>query len=525
MTNDNSICESALEDQYFADAIEQICSDGKKLALVVVNCFTACLFSKHSNAPWEKVCRGDFGNKALEVAIKFCDQLNWVQVDGKPNEIDFATVNIEAADRTEMKKWVKTSDKISEREGEANAQVKELLTYISAWRCQFSGCGKDLYRHNATGRRSRSSYFAHIVAASPKGPRGSKELSSKLASDPENFLFLCDACHRLIDRTDPDYYTIDLLREMRANSVATVKQLLKTLEFPQAIPVAIIGNIAGQQGQLSDEAALEAMTAASLQTNGNRTEYFFRLGGNIHPVHEVGYWTTLFLGMQQEIIRLQSLLNSTANGGGARPRIAIFGLHTTSILVLAGRLLGDNDDTHIFQPSRNKQTSQTRWKWPSDNESSNPQAFKLETIKGHNGQRDAALLVYLTSEIPTTRLPEILFRDAEYQLPTLKISIEHPSQDCLQSSNDLNRFSCRLNDAIKCLQDEWRVSNVHLIICAPTSACIVVGQKLQARHHSDYICYEALGGPQSQFRATVQINHNSIVELLSGQKMSAQLKL
>ena len=55
--------------------------------------------------------------------------------------------------------------------------VRLKLWIKSGGRCQFRGCNKLLYRDDLTQTERNSSYFAHIVADSPGGVRGDKELS------------------------------------------------------------------------------------------------------------------------------------------------------------------------------------------------------------------------------------------------------------------------------------------------------------------------------------------------------------
>ena len=58
------------------------------------------------------------------------------------------------------------------------------LWAISGGRCQFAGCNRRLYKDDLTWDEFNNSNIAHIVAASPDGPRGS-ELSHEL-SDRES---------------------------------------------------------------------------------------------------------------------------------------------------------------------------------------------------------------------------------------------------------------------------------------------------------------------------------------------------
>jgi len=72
------------------------------------------------------------------------------------------------------------------------------------------------------------------------------------------------------------------------------------------------------------------------------------------------------------------------------------------------------------------------------------------------------------------------------------------------------------------IQDEWRIRKVHLFIIAPTTACIRIGQKMQARHHSDFILYErkpSIGGIRGSFEATIKISSTKVTLVSNSEQL------
>lgn len=488
---------------------------------IVANAFTVCVL--HRGAPtaqWRRVCCGEFAAQALDAALPLARsrRLFWTDTPHPPWEVDPETLALNPAKAATLRAWVKHSDKETGREGDVTPAIKEELTYLAAWRCQFAGCGMDLKQHAATGRIGRFSYFAHIVAASAAGPRGDPVLSKQLASEASNFMLLCDQCHRLIDKIDPARYTTEILRRMREESIAAVRGLLDTLHYEHAEVIAFIGNIAGQPGQFNMADAQEALWAARLRTSDNKPQRFFDPGGHNYQVHSVAYWTSLFQVLKTDIPVLQALLNGSRTGA-ARPRLAVFPLHGISVLLLVGRVLGDAAATHLFQPHRNALGEKTRWAWPQPAEGVAPVAdkFKLKELHPCAGDKEAALLVCLTSDISPERIPAPGARDGALLLPTLQITGEVFDKDWMRRPEDLQTFARVVDQAIQRLQDEWGVRKVHLFVSAPTTATVVIGQKMQARHHADFVCYEAVGGPGSPYAPTIEITHTSVRELVSGQ--------
>lgn len=518
----------ALDDAGTAGELSRI-ANALGEALVVVNGYTACLYARSSpTATWVQVCCGEFGDEALAAAKRFVQRgLWWAATSGAPWVVDPSSLPLTKASAKDMRRWVHASnDETSGREGDVTQAIKDELTYLAGWRCQFAGCGRDLKRHGATGGRGRFSYFAHIVAASPKGPRGHSTESKRLASELSNFMLLCDECHRLVDKVNPARYTVPVLRKMREDSIAEVQRLLDTLQYPATEVIAIIGNAAGQQGQLSVDDARQALWGRQLRCVSTKPEYFFRLGGNNHQVHEATYWMSMFQSLRQEIPLLQALLNGTRHGGGPRPRLAVFPLHGTSVLLLAGRLFGDNAGTHLFQPHRNLVGDGTRWEWPAEDGAAASHKFEVTQMAPPAAEvTEACLVVALTSDIPPERMPAACAANGRHRLPTLRITGPTFDKACMQHPADVQLFGRAVDAAICRLQDEWHVSKVHLFVSAPATAVVTVGQKMQARHHASFVCYEALPGAGSAYAATIEISSASVRELVSGNDASFNLQL
>ncbi|MCO4312264.1 hypothetical protein [Pectobacterium versatile] len=98
-------------------------------------------------------------------------------------------------------------------------------------RCMFEGCAHDLSEIALWTRAARVGYLAHIVASDPEGPRGSQVDSHRLANVAENIMLMCDEHHRLIDSFAPQYYTAEILNEMRRSHRDIVRNYLDSLAF------------------------------------------------------------------------------------------------------------------------------------------------------------------------------------------------------------------------------------------------------------------------------------------------------
>lgn len=531
MSDTSASAQTALSDKALADVIGSAGSQGSEL-LVVANGFTARLALRAGPTDvWVDVGRGDFGLKCGAAASQAATtgRLWWLEVAGSPAEIDLAGVGPTAAAPTTISAWLAEAESLTVETGRGSspkAADLEELGYLAAWRCQFSGCGKDLKRHSATGIVGTFSYFAHIVAASAKGPRGDQLLSPERSADITNIMLMCDECHRRIDREDPDRFTVDVLRRMREANLAEVRRLLDSLQHQEAMPIVIMGNISAQSPRFVAREAEEAMWTRKLRMSHARADEYFYNGGHLHNPHVATYWGSLFTSLGEDIPLLRKLLRGGSAGVAARAPLAVFPLHGTSVLVLAGRVLGDASGVRLFQFNRDRAADLAGGKWAFDEDAPRPQDGKyfVRTLQEPKaGEREACLLVSLTYGIETSRLPPHCYDGSNLTMGTLEVTVAAGvhGHDVIKHTEDLDLIGVTIEQAIRRLQDEWRVERVHLFVGAPATACVKVGQKMQARHHAVYVCHETEPGPGGKpFFATVEISSTSAQEVFTGTSIS-----
>lgn len=511
-----------MNDSELADEFARLV-EGEMHVLCVANKYTVAVFSSPEvSGPWTLNQRGEFGD-ACSQAIKTqmrSKRFWWGTTDlPTPENTDISTLDIKAATGALVKSWMKDADSVTGRMGHASPKVKQEVVYLAANRCQFSGCGKDLGKHTPTGRKGVYSYFAHIVAASIDGPRGDSIESKLLAENPSNFLLLCDECHRLIDKVAPSEYTVSILRAMRDHSIREVNRLLANLCYPDVDRIYLFGNVTGQMPHINDRDVDEALWASKLRASSKVPESFFYFGGQNHAPHEDSYWSAVFQTLRLDLPQVQARLSGIRTGGIPRPRLAIFPFHGTSVLVLAGRLLGDMPGTYLFQPHRNivGTLDETRWAWPSEEPVPPLNKFRINTLKMKmDGVTEANLVVSLTFPIKSTRMSESSASGNDLKIPTLEISVEDFGHSTIRHPTDLVMFGKAVDVALKKLQDEWGIQKIHLYIGAPVTAVLTIGQKMQARHHAAFICYESLPGSGTKFVPTIEISSQEVKAVSTG---------
>src|SRR5436309_10811670 len=93
------------------------------------------------------------------------------------------------------------------------ASTKDLLAKRVGYRCSNPAC-KQLTsgpQEDPLGSINVG-VAAHVTAASPEGPRYNPTLTPEQRRSPENGIWLCQNCAKLVDN-DPNRYTVHVLNE------------------------------------------------------------------------------------------------------------------------------------------------------------------------------------------------------------------------------------------------------------------------------------------------------------------------
>jgi hypothetical protein len=312
---------------------------------------------------------------------------------------------------------------------------------------------------------------------------------------------------------------------MRQDSINEVKRLLDTLRFEDSLPIVVMGNITAQSPRFIQRDAEEAMWTRRLRMAASGSERYFYNGGQLHNPHAAHYWGALFESLKDDIPMLRKRLNGTLRADGNAMPLAIFPLHCTSMLVLAGRMIGEGSRIIVFQFDRDRPSNLPGGKWAFNDGVSPPPESKycVTELASHGGGDEACLFVSLTYKVEPNRVPATLYQQGKFAVGALEVTAGDQAAlrpDIIGHPADLDLVSRALQEAVQRLQDGWKVKKIHLFIGAPASACFKIGQKLQARHHAAFVCYESLPGSGTPFLPTIVISNDKVEELQSGNSIA-----
>lgn len=239
----------------------------------------------------------------------------------------------------------------------------------------------------------------------------------------------------------------------------------------------------------------EALWSQCLRADERSPQALAFMPRQVHNPHEAAFWKIVMRGLRQGIVELRGVLEGSSADEQAPERLALFPLTSTSVLVLAGRVIGDKANVTVFQPNRS--APRNRWLWPET--ATAPKANEFRQSAVGIGQRggEACLRVSLTFDVTDDRVPAS-------SMPTVDIRAARLGNDAVARPEDLVAFGQCVDEALKVLQDQWKVDVVHLFVGAPASACLKLGQKLQARHHATVVVYETAQGSK-RFEETIRI--------------------
>lgn len=353
-------------------------------------------------------------------------------------------------------------------------------------RCMFNGCPEDLTDVPFWTGSARVGYLAHIVASDPRGPRGNQTDSHRLSDVAENIMLMCDAHHRLIDSFAPGEFPAARLNAMRKEHSDKVRRYLDALAYPSVRAVTLHANLAGVPTYFRETDFLEAILERRCSMLPE-VHHHIRRQEQREDRSTPGFWNQ-YLHEHENQIRV--LLGQSMTGNGAKDeKLAVFPIHHSPTLLLAGRIMGEARVSHVFQYHRQRQS----WAWDASVTPKSQGTFTVSDLPDHPAD-EVLITIELTSNIDERAIPASLKTAIDGgSLIWLRMRAPSPSFDCIGHPDDLTQFRALARQTINHVQDVMRVRKVHLIAMTPAPTMFSFGQMLQAGHHPEYIVYDRPG--------------------------------
>lgn len=336
--------------------------------------------------------------------------------------------------------------------------VKFRLWGKAAGRCQYKGCNTALWIDSLTKCEFNSAYIAHIVADSPKGPRGDTQLSVKLAKDISNLMLMCDVHHRLIDKGDVAGHSKELLQEMKKEHEDRI-ELITSMDIDRQSYLVLFGtNIGDHSSPLNINSIYPALKAGH-RYPAQKDPVELNLDNSLFKDEDEFFWQVEKTNLHKQFnAKIKPLLEKHAN------HISLFGIAPQPLLIELGKLFSDIPVIETFQRHREPTPG---WEWI--------QGFETPyMVKEPNKFTDkVALNLSLSATIDNTRITQVLGEGVSIWT----LTIENPNNDFLKSKQQLSEFRSVFRKLLNDIKYRHGQNNeIHIFPATPVSVAVEIGR-------------------------------------------------
>ncbi len=369
-------------------------------------------------------------------------------------------------------------------------EVKRIVWTYAAGHCEL--CGNDLMHDYRVGQPMKWGEVAHIMPASPKGPRGQARhdagQAQALTNDPANLMLLCPSCHDKIDRDAEGYPEQDLSNLHQAHC-ERIRLAASTPEGGRAIALIVQSRHFSTQNEIGERAFLTAMSAEGLAAFGHPVKLVLDAPGPAG--RDAAYWKLLENKMRYE---LEHKLSQRGGSHGDALVLAVVGVADIPALVLLGQCIGDRSNRLLFSFNREHGLS-----WPD------PGAAPPEYLytAPPNGDGPLALVLSISAQVPDR---DVLAALPEARIATLTIS--EPSYAMVKNRGVIHAFRDALQIQLSRLE-AVTAGPIHVFPAVPAALMIEFGALLTTEHRHPYLIFDRDRNDQDRFKPALPLGPSS----------------
>lgn len=359
-------------------------------------------------------------------------------------------------------------------------KVRAQLWVAAGGRCEFKGCNKPLDRNVLTQQALFLGQHAHIIGDSPKGPRGDRVLSKKLALDPTNLMLVCAPCHTTLDRLEADYDT-ELLRRMKKRHEDRIQRLYDIDETKDSVAVVLRHPIKRiHVPQFTDQDV-----QAAILTNSDfchaPDEHMLQLDYRSRAAREgdPAYWRELVTQMKDDFNRQMQL----AAQQGHPAHLSIFAFAPMPLNMQLGALVGNKVETSTFQWDRAAESWQFR-----KNREFERQGITFRQVPAGDG-RELALAMSLSGEVNVAAIEA-----AVPDLPIVRFGVPSPTPALVEDADDVRHFRSTFTALMAAIRNAG-YRRVHVFPAMPLSLSVEFGRQLLPKADPAISVWDMQDGP------------------------------
>lgn len=362
-------------------------------------------------------------------------------------------------------------------------KLQRMLWGLTAGRCEFAGCNKDLFLHSTTLLEGNFAEVAHIVAFREDGPRGKSAARPGQIHDIGNLMLLCKECHALIDDR-PDEFSRELLQSYKRDHEERIRHVTN---FGPEFRTTILQLKARIAGQKVDIPLSDIYQAISPRWPADRQGWIIDLS-DIDIEEPAGIQVA-----KQKIDHELHRLYARGGHAGDTTHLSVFALAPIPILAYLGSRLSNKISTDFFQRHRDKTASPWQWRL-----SEQPTQYCKKILRKGSNRDKVAVIFSLSGSIQLSALPGSI--DDAYWVYEITLNGSAPGVDFLRLREDLDNFRAFYRTFLGSLsQQHGQLEELLVFPAVPAPVAIALGFDLLPKVHPSLRIYDFrkhLGGFQ-----------------------------
>jgi hypothetical protein len=372
------------------------------------------------------------------------------------------------------------------------ASIMLKLWVLSGGRCEFPSCNKIVWRDGLTLKNGNFAHMAHIVAASPDGPRGDLMTSVELGKDYDNLMLLCLDHSTLIDGEHVVEYPIEYLRKHKADHEERIQRQTAIAPDHRSTLVRFMANVRERRADIAVIDAHQAMYAVDRFPADDKGVLldFTDIAGSGDP----SSWSAIADQVKAQVERDFA----TGNDRKRHEHRSVFAIGPIPLLAYFGNQIGNIIPTDLYQKHRD--TDDWKWKEEPENDSF---AYNLQKEKESDQATDVALVLSLSGKIHANEFRTIL-PDA----PSYEITFEEPNPGFLLYQSRLEKFKVLYRQVLTDIRDRYGSDcKIHLFPAIPAPIAVLCGKEMLPKIDPHVLVYDS-DREKGGFVPTLTINQS-----------------
>ena len=364
---------------------------------------------------------------------------------------------------------------------DAGDKAKEAVWIRAAGHCEL--CSKDLTQDRITLTRKKLGEVAHILPASPDGPRGSDGYSvedlAALTNDPGNLMLLCASCHTSIDKTPKGFPASDLTDRHNAY-LAAVKFAAQHAHAHPGAGLIVLGK------HFSTRVRIEPSDLQTAMWRDRVEPHRPPLVVDLPELDEHGRDERYYRSVRKKLENaITHELTQVRERLGDEPWVGLAAIADIPSLMILGQVIGDRRRRKLYSFDR-----QAGLRW------SDPAAIPQPFLVGEDRNFQAgplALVLSISAEVPD--------RDVLDALPgahIVRFTTAEPGYAYVKNETFIGHFRDHLQRTLSDLEAR-SPDPIHVFAAIPAALAIEFGALLSTNHRHGYRIYDR-DPPTNAFR-------------------------